>query len=635
MRVEKCLPLLSEATRQAILREQNQRLSVDSEPDLSARLRNPSFLALLWQSVSEMEQTVIRLFVQSSARGFFSKKQWERISGKQHRHLAFALTKLRRLGVVFTVRKMWSEIGYMMPIEVREQFTRILIAHPSEGQAVQQSLPYYISTGRGLHMDVFALLLFIRDQDVLLTQRRTIHRRFLLKMEPLVSFGEEHLKGLLVWRFTEAIRDDYPPGVAVALDVAMRLNLVYPEEKQLRINLSSVEQWLRQSTSTRWTSMYQLVCEHYLPHEPWLEAFVALMDDIPSDEWSSVDQLLEKLQRTGFDCPPDAKEKLREEWLHLLMAFGWIELGEGTGKELYWRWRGLVRSDWEEGWFVDPAGVVTIPPLVPLDAMWDLSRIGTLVFTGESIVCELQARPIQAFLSQGGSEERVLDILQRNSAHPLPDSVRDLVSHWGRSALQIRMEPMIRVRTANARLLEELRQIPSLAGFFGEVVTPTDFLVPLSQEREIFEALRRHGYEPVAAANGSWEKSEPKRHFSPDQEGAAGLFAIVRPWDGYAVENTFPDPLDSMPQLASLPKMWTQHLQAYHPQTLRDLFKRAQELQVEVQVQTEDGQVWQAVPTSVEVEMGYWYVSLEAERRKKRYRLDQIGRARIVVPEYL
>ncbi|MFY0543307.1 hypothetical protein [Brevibacillus sp. H7] len=634
MRVEYSLPLLSEATIQAILREQNQRLSVACELDLPNRLTDESFLASLWDSVSEMERTVIRLFVQASSRGFFSRKQWERISRHEHRHLSASLTKLRRLGVVLTVRKLWSEIGYVMPAEVRERFTQMLLSRPQERQAVRETLPYYIASGRGIHMDVFALFLFVRDNEVLLTQRRTVHRRFLQKMAPLVSLGVEHVQSLLVYRSSDTVREDDPSALNVVLDLAMRLQVVFSEEKRLRINLPQVQEWLRLSPSARWESMYRLVCDHYLPHEPWCEAFASMMNTQPPDQWSSVDQLLQELPRAGFECPSDAKERLRGEWLHLLLGFGWIELGEGSNEQLYWRWRGLARADWEEGWFVDPAGVVTIPPLVPLRAIWDLSRFGSLTFHGDSVICELQARPVQSFLARGASEEQALDTLQLHCVHPLPDSVKELVHRFGKTARQIRMEPMVRVSAAHPQLLEELRQIPSFADYMNEVITSTDFLIPLSKQRELSDLFRRHGYEPLNGMDTEAIGEEQSPHL-PRGLGADGLFSIARPWDGYAVENTFPDPLEGMPQLGALPKIWTQHLQAYHPQTLRDLLKRAKELQVEVQVQLAGGDVWQAVPQKVEVEMGYWYVTMEAQRIKKRYRLDEIGRARIVVPDYL
>jgi hypothetical protein len=628
MRVQQSVEMLSEATKQAILDEHRRRLPTpQSELDLPTRLSDPAFLASLWNNLTELEQSVIGLFVRSSARGFLSKKQWDRLAS-QERHLSVGVTKLRRLGVVFTVRKLWSEIGYLMPWEVREAFTHLLVADWRRGTEGSQTLPYYIPSGRGLHLDVFALLLHIRDHDVPLTQRRTVHRRFLQRMCPLVSLKMEHVQGItLIPRGEEG---ELP--LRVLLDTAMRLGLIVPEEKRLSLDAACVREWLRQPSSARWEGMYQLVCEQYLAHEPWLDAFAVMMKQVPSDQWCSLDEMLKALTAAGFDLPAQASQEITQKWLHLLLGFGWIQLGQGADGQIFWRWNGIARMEREEGWFVDPAGAVTIPPLVPLDAVWKVSRFCSLQVEGEVMRGALQAKLVQAFLANGGTEQQVLETLARHCVHPLPESVGELVRLWARSARQIQMEPFIRVRTANPVLLDELRQIPAFQPYLQNVISSTDFLIPFSQEQELAATFRHYGYEPQLA---NVPAARMESGTIAREAETSGLFSIERPWDGYAVENTFPDPLEGLPQIAALPKMWTRHLQAYHPQTMRDLLRRAQELQMEVQVERENGALWQGIPQKVEVEMGYWYVTLEAERKKQRFRLEDVKRARIVIPDYL
>lgn len=262
-----------------------------------------------------------------------------------------------------------------------------------------------------------------------------------------------------------------------------------------------------------------------------------------------------------------------------------------------------------------------------------MSRFCPLHFDGPLISGELQAQALQAFLAAGGTEEQVVSTLQSGCLHPLPESVEEMIRQWGKAARQIQMEPFYRVRTAHTGLLEELKQIPAFQPYLSEVIAPTEFLIPVSQERQLVNLLREYGYEPQVlfrylAATENPEDEEEERPMT-------GLFSTKRPWDGFAVENTFPDQRDGLPLLASLPKMWTQHFQSYHPQSLRDLLKRASELELEVEMQRAGHERWQGIPQDVRVEMGYWMVTLAGKGGKVRCRLEEIERVRIVVPEYL
>lgn len=631
MRVQDTLEYLSETTRQAIFGEHSRRFELAAEQDLSLRLQDPYFLSRVWEQASELEQKVIRLFITSSTRGFFSKRSWERVTSHEHRHLSVGLTKLRRLGLILTVRKMWSEIGYMMPQEVREQFTKYLIPEPSTAfVSLSKTLPYYIAGGRGIHLDLFGLLLFIRDNPVPLTQKGSIHRRMQQKMGLLLSIKDEHVRGLVLPPLDKEEREGL--ALTVVLDIALRLGLVSAHDRKLMHEPHCVREWFVQSPQARWEQMHALVISQYLPHGGWWDALAQLMYEVPVDQWCSLDEQLRILEETGFSLPLEAAGLIKEQWLHLLNGLGWIQLGVDENEQLFWRWSSLPRLPQQEGWFIDASGVITIPPLVPLAAVWEISKFCPLQFDGQLIRGELQAKLFQAFLASGGTEEKALDILRSVCVHPLPESLVELIGQWGKTARQIQIEPYLRVRTAHPGLLEEWKHIADFQPFLTQVISPTDFLITLAQQTELVALLRQFGYEPQVLSPSSATQDERDK---ADGRQEAGLFFVERPWDGYAVENTFPDQWDGLPQVSSLPKMWTQHFQSYHPQSLRDLLKRASELELEVEIQRTDQTRWQGIPVDVRVEMGYWMATLEAKGTKNRYRLDEIDRVRIVVPDYL
>ncbi|WP_290426083.1 hypothetical protein [Brevibacillus agri] len=636
MRVKDSLEYLSEATRQAILNEQQKRFCIETEDqELSSRLADSRFLQQVWEQADELERTVIKLFITKATRGFFSKRSWERETAKEHRHLSVGLTKLRRLGLILTVRKMWSEIGYVMPQEIREQLTLQLLPDSSAAYvSLSKTLPYYIPAGRGIHLDLFGLLLYIRDNQVPVTQKGSIHRRAIQKMVPLLSMTDEHVQGVTLAPLDKEQREGL--ALTVVLDLAFRLGLVVRKDKSMALDSFQIRRWLNKSAPERWEELYQLVAEQLLPHGDWWDAFAQMMRQVPLDQWCCVDSQLRMLETAGFALPQEADRLIVEQWLHVLLGLGWVQLGADEQERLFWRWNSLPHLTAEEGWFVDPTGALTIPPLVPLRDVWEISEFCQLRFDGQLIRGELQAKLLQTYLASGGSEELVMEKLRVACAHPLPEGLVEVIGHWAKTATQIQLEPFFCVRTAHAGFVEEWRQIPDFQPFLQHVLSPTEFFIPLPQKRQLVELLRHYGYEPHVVLHAeSAEAKETQETHENAQSSDRGLLVIERPWDGYAIENTFPAQSEAMPQLSTLPKMWTQHFQSYHPQSLRDLLKRATELQLEVEVQLTNQEKLRGLPVEVKLEMGYWLVTISGPHGKRPYRLDEIGRVRIVVPDYL
>ena len=635
MRLQDALDCLSNATQQSILQEQSRRFRVSDGQTLAARLTDPAFLQQVWEQADAPEQKVLHFFLRHSMNGFVSRREWERAAGKD-RLFDAGLNRLRRLGIVLTVRKMWSEIGYLMPREVREPFLSSLLPPPEKAYAYfSKLLPYYMTAGRGAQLDLFGLLLHLRENPVPLTQKGTLHRRYQKKLSPLLSLSDEHVSGICLPPLNREERQGL--ALTIALDLAWKLGLVRNEKQSVVLHEPRVQRWLELPSPLRWEEMYRLVEQQLLPHGEWWDALAFLMRQTPVDQWCSLQAQLGMLREAGFSVPDsgEAVERIRQEWLHPLLGLGWVELGEKEAGDLYWRWNPLPQQAEESGWYIDSAGEITIPPLVPLKKIWELSSFCPLQFDGPFVKGRLERKNMQAYLARGGTVEQATELLREGCVHPLPETVAVMIAQWGQSARQIRLEPCYRLRTATPGLFAEWKEIPEFQPFLKQIISPTECILTEGQHLELAELLRRYGYEPqvlqpsfppLTAEGGN--AAEP----APAQDG---LFQVVRPWDGYAVENTFPELVQGMVQVAALPKMWTRHFQSYHPHTLRDLLKRAGELQLEVEIERRDQVRIQGVPSDLRVEMGYWMVGVQGEAGKKRLRLEDIARVRIVVPDHL
>ncbi|WP_081590252.1 tudor domain-containing protein [Brevibacillus massiliensis] len=637
--------MLSDSTQRAIVEEQNRRLQENCEATLAERLADERYLTRVWHALHDVERDVMRLFLLEAAKGFLTRRQWESLSHARHARLSVGLTRLRRLGIVLTVRKLWSEVGYFVPEEIRRTCLPLLDQQEKMEELNCsnhiQTLSYYTTGGRGIHLDLFACLQLVRDQQPTLTKRKTIHQRFIQKLSSHVSLSDDHVGGLIDQIGGDGRKQPYPAAIAVLLDMAFRLQLLTADEKQIRLNQAKVDEWLGLSAAERLMAIYRLAERYYLPHQPWLEACSFEMKRCRENGWQSVSQLLQRLRGQGFRLPDDADALLKAAWLHPLLGFGFVQLGLDQNRELYWRWNPLLREGSElAGWYVEPTGVIVAAPTVPLRDLWELGRLGDFSFEGEMVQCTLQPAKVQYYMGSGGSEVQVLSFLQSACPYPLPDAILQLVKNWARDARQIQMERCIRVRTAHAGILRELRELQSMQSFLGEIISETDFLIDERQEERLLDVLRQCGYEPQAGLIRGFQpleagESRPTSDQPSADDTQNGLLPIALPWDGYKVENVFPDPSDGVPQLSRLPRIWTQHYQSYHPQTLRDLLKRAEELQLTVRVQLAEGTEQEGVPVKVEIQLGFWHVTLDTRAGKSRLRLDDIQRVRMLLPDYV
>lgn len=651
LKLQSCVSMLSDKTIQAIQAELIRRMpEYSKQEDLQPsgfihHLSNPSYMHQLWSRLHKIEQEAIILFLQQSMKGFIKKKEWESLVQQKNPQLSFGLTGLRRLGLVYTVRKIWSEIGYLMPSEIRRILARVqtpvepieMLSHQAPHREV---LTYYIPSGRGIHLDLFSCLLNIREHDITLTQKRTVQKRSLPKLFGGCSVQSEHVRGWYESVFPIEVRKAYTAQEAFLLDLLLRLGLCKWEERKLVLAVKEVQRFFSMEADRRNDWLLYNLLSIYLPAEPWMEAALYNMMQETSADWLSIHSLVIRLKQLGYVLPEQATSKLKDQLLHPLLGCGYLEVGE-KDSQLFWRKpQSLLNlQQTEDFWYVEPTGRILVSQTVSLPRLWELSRWSSMEFSGEMIHCSLEAAKVQAYVSSGGTEEQILDFLQKGCPYPIPQTVRDQVVNWVKEAKQIRFEQVVRVTTAHPNLLADLQRIPLLQPYLYQIISPTDFLISLEQQEELFLLLKKCGFEPSQGIIQLSENSAVVREGGISGESVedfrSGLFSITVPWDGYRIENVLPEKPEENPEIKSLPKIWTQHAQSYHPQTLRDMLKRAQELKLQVYLQMVSGEEWEGVPEKVEVQMGYWMITLEVGRRKQQIQLEDIARIRLILPDYI
>ncbi|AYB38923.1 hypothetical protein [Brevibacillus laterosporus] len=651
MNIHKCLDMLSERTIEEIIQEQNRRLNIKCDNSLINRLQDSAFCQTLWDALTEHERQAVSLFYTNAQQGFIRKRDFETIT-QQDILLTAGLTKLRRLGIIYTVRKMWSEIGYMMPFELRKNLyplsnqTHKKRIEPSiKEEAIPHVFSYALPAGRGIHMDILAFLLFLREQSVSLTQKNVIPRRMVLKWMERISLRGEHMRGWFSSLLPSEVKVDDQTPVSFLFDLSLRMRLVYLQDKRICLHYAILNDWLHKKNVEQIEEIKANLFRYYAPKESWQEAFLFELQ-LFDEEWYRVDEILSKLTQIGYKLPEQAQEQLKETWLHPLLGLGMVQLGEDNQQNLWIRHNPYhqEKGDHQPKWYLDSTGEVMVPPGMVLAQLWELSRLGEMNVAGDFISCNLTSRGVQSYLSTGGSVDQILQFLQENTAHPVPDSVAQLIIKWSGEAKQLSFEQVIRFKTASSTLLAELRDIGILAPYISEVISPVAFLIPTSKLDEFVTLLRECGYEPQSGEIRRFQsiglhlgKDHSNNNQNPleintDREG---FFPLITPFFDFKVENVFPDVGEAIPGLSTLPKMWTEHYQSYHPNTVRVMLKRAQELRLEVQCQTHRQVEWTGRVQEVALEHGYWQVRMMSKDQSWTEKVDEISRLRILIPAYL
>ncbi|GAA4710069.1 hypothetical protein [Brevibacillus fulvus] len=636
MLVQHCVHKLHESVAAEICREQTNRLQITDNRDLWSKLTDFTYLTSLFERLSETEHRVLTLFLTDASRGFLAQRDWSSASrGKRLEH-AYALTGLRRLGFIYLLQNQQQEQAYVVPQEVRQAFLKWRIAKLSVKKAPvhlqQQALPYYIPSGRGIHLDMIAVLLSVRQQPLRLTKQGRVARQALQKLASRISLQAAHLH-------RDLMQDEVPSeqaAVMFVLDLAKQLRLLHAQGQQLVLSEQS-ERWLELPVEQRREQLWQVAFAEWLPLESWIEAFAMLMKELEPNEWFALDDLLALVTELGCRLPQDAETILLNRWLHLLLGLGWVRLGRDRQGRNYVQIVPICGEAADARWYIDPAGVLTLPPNVTSAKLWQVSRYGEISFQLGAMACQLTDAAGKQAVAEGESAQEIADFLQKSCAHPLPEAVHDLLGRWERDSRSILLDRVVRVRLATPQLAEELQQIPALRQWIDSQISPTEFLIPERWEAEWCQTVKEHGY-PLTCEGSIDRAGNSEAESSREQCQRSNVSNVKEaetpawPWPAYQFQSRFPDRYEGLEEIVKLPKMWTRHFQAYHPQTLRTMLAQAIQLELEICWENKQGTIQRSFPVKLKNEHGYWRVVCLNQTAAGEILLDDIARLQILLP---
>lgn len=669
------LQLLAEQHRH--LQQGNNRESeLESTEDPLAFLLQEDYLNALWHDFSHQEKSVLYYFVFAVRDGVLSHRRAEQgIPGMSLIDFRLGLTLLRRKGIIYTVRRLWGELGYSIPLEMAEMWRELLLSHfPSANREEQQGSSLQAGHWRSspfiypypsLVRDLFQVLVEIRERPLTLTTGGAVQRRRLKQVMALISLTEETFRELGI---AYERHRSYSPLEAVLLDVLLRLRLLTREPEKWSVDLKVAAEWLGQPPAQLTKQLFALLRSNVLPADPVWQTAIDLMflggntqagaesgklggnysfsatiqyirnhpwlhfvlDNGEKAELTDVNQfyarLIRPLMEAGFLHAVREEEDIRWQWIPAL-----VEKTETRPEQLP-AGKFYVQADF----------TVSVPPEVPLSVEWALATFAEMRTVDGITLYSLNKQSVERALSAGMKMEEIILCLESYSMTPLAAHLVDTLWRWAEEHGRVSWEDVRLLRCADKRIADELTSVPALAELLGERVNDRDFIVSPNHWNSLVEAMEARGY-PSPRRKNAFAEGQAKTTTTNHLEDTAIRLILREPeTTGYKVENVFPDLEDVFPGLNEIPHMWWKNFQGYHESTLRDLIQRAIRMGAPLRVLPrfaamagEGAQELFFVPERLVNENGFWMVRGTEEKKEIRMKTEEIARIQISLPEWM
>lgn len=619
MRLNECLSELTEETKQHMEQEQGGRA-----PD---EWLTEHALQQAYDRMDAIEREVLQYFVLVKGFDLLTFRELDRGEGSiSDSSFRLALTKLRRKGYVYTLRRAWGEVAFMLPRDVFRAWLWFFLKRnmrPEDGCCDRANVTH--EAKRSVVWDVFFLLVHIRENTIGWTRKHTIHKRSLKRMMRLPRMsGRLHVEAFPADTFKHD--QTYEPWEGLLLDLLTKFELITVRHETLALCEENVAAWLDYKRARHEETILDWFQEYYLQGSMSVrlayETMLFLRDE-QRGPWMDVKPIMQLPLFYRHESYPSLENEIRDKVLLPLWNLGVIELGENEKGGTVWRWLEEEEEVASASFFVQPSLEVLVPSYLPLQTHWNVSLLAELDRPDSMFVYALSKEHVQARLDEGWTEERMLAILEEN-APEVPQSIRESLYYWKERYQKISYADVRVLICSDRQTADDIEQLHALASYLTERIGERHFVVDADRWLELNDHLRRHGY----------AVSEKLQTFDSDAETAqvTESSASVRLFEGtdepgFKVENVFPDEWDAIPGLRRLPRLWTRHFQRYHRSTLKELSEKAAQMQLEMKI-AYDTETEVIQPENVVNRHGEWLL----ETADRSFSLERIEKAQILIP---
>jgi hypothetical protein len=578
-------------------------------------LASPAVMQEFIQSMNAMERRLLKLIVTNLGCMMFT---WETLEKHMNDYYAGAevrasLDALRRYGIICTFRKSWGELLYMLPSDGFITWQSLLLSRietyqPAlktdsdpdtaymKGTKVLESIEAYPASSRGIAQQLFLLLWYADNHELLLTAKGILHKKQLQKLTETISMPNEPLNGLQInYSFSE----HYEIGFAVLLDFALRLGLLCSEAHKISLNKQVLREWLACSFDHQQQKLYRLWKELWVNIPIWLQHTITLMEkmDIVDGEWGSMKHIFLWLQDSEIPVNGLKQEELQTEllqrWLNPLHSFRFIELAVDGAGELWFRWLIQMGSSIVEevqlpsgAFYVQPDFELLLPPDVAPHIEWEAAVFAEPRGADLLRVYRITKESFHKAIETGVSGEAVTQFLRNHSIHQVPESLQITLQEWNKQYGKLIFCEVTLLRCESAEVAEAIKNSEGCRSYVEVMLGEKDFIVRKNQAASFYKQLEQMGYSPQILFQPevnslSLDKTQrndetvslTSSRFAKEQR--KGLFHVQDNLQLYEIEPSFPQVAEMYPNMQEIPQLWLKEYRGYHASTSKEMIRKA------------------------------------------------------------
>ncbi len=578
-----------------------------------------------------LERKVLNLILGTVGYSPFSQEQLEqhaagRMSGAECK---VALIRLQQKGIVFTFSKAWGEHIYIIPVDSFPLWTAAAFTPFNREVKNPDITEQLFHQHPGLTYDVLQLLSYGTLYELSLTQKGTLLKRHLQKLQASFMLKDAHLSGLALHY---AHQETYPPAFAVIADLAFRLGLLMYETEALSINRTMLEQWLKLTVSEADRLILISFLETHVPQNIMVQHLWMNLWNVPKGEWISIQDYVSWLKQQDFMNEGMLEPADAEKWLQPLSALGWIEIGKTGDQFTFFRVSSNLsdpHSDQRqhldepfEPMYVQPDYEVLVPPHVPLWMHWELLLISELLSRDQVSRYRLTKESIHRACEKGRSESSILDFLKRHSLM-LPEHVEWSIKDWCSQFGQMTIQDVTLLRCKDRSVAELLKTQEQFRDSILEAISEVDFIIK-AEHLEAFEKwLAKRSMTPVTQRKEERPKSylqvnvdqqlTHSTRFTSDRQ-VKGLIYSKGAVHYYHSPDTLPDIADIYPSMDRIPALWLQSFRPYHHSVRKEMVEHALAYKALLKL-NRNGKAVTFAPTQLSEQPDGWVVKGIEERR--------------------